>query len=76
MNFTQKKLNTPKMTREIEDFGISKYENKIFSKFTWRKAHTPFPHLWKLHTNFFEDPQNDKKKIKDPRTSNLKTSKY
>jgi hypothetical protein len=40
------KLKTPKMTiRKIEDFGISKYQNKKLSKFTRRIANTLFPPL-------------------------------
>jgi hypothetical protein len=34
MKLHMEKLNTPKMTREIEDFGISKYGNNKLSKFT------------------------------------------
>jgi hypothetical protein len=34
MKLHMEKLNTPKMTTEIEDFEISKYKNKKLSKFT------------------------------------------
>jgi len=48
--------------KKIKDSEISKYKNKKLSKFTRRKANNPFPPS-KLHTNFFKDPQNDKKKV-------------
>jgi hypothetical protein len=48
--------------RKIVNSGTSKYENKKLLKFTRRKANTPLSPFAKLHTMFFENPQNDKKK--------------
>jgi hypothetical protein len=68
------KLKTPKMTRrKIKNFGTSKYENKKLLKFTRKKANTPLCPLMKLHTIFFENPQNDK--MKTPKLQNFKIVK-
>jgi hypothetical protein len=51
---TKNKLKTPKMTRrKIENFEISKYENKKLLKFTRRKANTPLSSLVKTSHNVF-----------------------
>jgi hypothetical protein len=67
---SHKSLKIPKMTRR--KLNILKFQNTKtkFSKFT-----CPISSLVKLHTNFFEDPQNDKKKIKDSETSKYKNKK-
>jgi hypothetical protein len=41
-----------------------------------KKIAYPISSLVKLHTKKFEDPQNDKKKIKDSGTSNMKTKNF
>jgi hypothetical protein len=41
-----------------------------------KKNTYPISSLVKLHTNFFEDPQNDKKNIKNSRTSNMKAKNF
>ncbi len=74
-NFTQKNQRPSKWQKKIEDSEISNYKNKKLSNFTWRKAHTQFPHLWNFTQNKFENPQNDKKKIKNSETSKYKNKK-
>jgi hypothetical protein len=40
-----------------------------------KKGTYPISSIVKLHTKKFEDPQNDKKKIKDSKTSKYKNKK-
>jgi hypothetical protein len=53
---------------------MTRRKSKIskLSKFTRRKANT-LSSLAKLHTIFFEDPQNDKRKIETSKLQNTKT---
>jgi hypothetical protein len=78
MKLHTEKLNTHKMTREIEDLEFQNAKTKNFQS-SHEERHILISSLVKLHTFFFEDPQNDKKKIKDTRTSkyeNKKLSKF
>jgi hypothetical protein len=64
------------MTREIEDFGISKYGNNKLSKFTWKKAHTPFPHLWNFTQFFFKTLKMTRRKLKISKLNNKKRKNF
>jgi hypothetical protein len=64
-SFTQKKLKTSKM---------NKIPNKKPSKFTRQKKIPPLPPCETSHKKI-KDPQNDKKKIANFRTSKLYQSK-
>jgi len=55
-----KNLKTPKMTRR--KLEILKLQNTKTKNFQKERQISPFSPLMKLHTMFFEDPQNYKKK--------------
>jgi len=58
--------------KQIEDFGISKYQNKNLHKFRRRKAHTSFSCLWNF-TQKIEDPKMTRRKLKTLELQNTKT---
>jgi hypothetical protein len=70
-----KKIKTPKMTRR----KLKKIRKQKTFKVHMKKCTYPISSLVKLHTQKIEAPQNDKKKIKDSKTSkyeNKKLSKF
>ncbi len=68
-----KKLKIPKNDKK----KIEKHtKTKKLSKFTWRKAHTPFAHLWNFTPNFLETPKMTRRKLKIPKLQNTKTKNF
>ncbi len=73
-NLAPKNWRPPKWQEEnwkLRNFKISKQKTFEVSK---RKENTLFPPLWNF-TQKFEDAQDDKKKIKDSKTSKYKNKK-
>jgi hypothetical protein len=60
--------------KKIEDFGTSKYQNKIPSKFPKEKK-IPYRPPCKTSHKKITNPQNDKKKIEDSKISKYKYKK-